>query len=144
MAAFRSGRVVQVLSEDPRLVKVAVELEDAQVEAHGYPDMLGSVSAGDRVVVNTTGIELGLGTGGVGFVLWNLSGPGPADGDRGHIVKLRYTPWQLNVLAAEEERSPHRAEVTSLTSLEGMPVVACGLHSQVAAAAAGIRRAHRD
>lgn len=101
--------------------------------------MLGEISVGDRVVVNTTGIELALGTGGVGFILWNLDGPGEVDAGDGHIVKLRYTPWQTEVLSAEAPESPHHERLQTAVSLDGMPVVACGLHSQVGAAAAGIK-----
>lgn len=140
MAVFREGVVRRVVEELPGLVRVEVELDSGDVcGADGFPSMLGRVEAGHRVVVNTTGIELGLGTGGRGFLLWDLDaapvgGPGP-----GHIVKMRYTPWQTNVLVAEEEASEHYGALAGATSIDGMPVVACGLHSQVAAVAAGIR-----
>ena len=103
--------------------------------------MLGPLAVGDRVVVNTAGVDLGLGTGGDGFILWNLDGPGPPDPAPGHIVKLRYTPWQQPVLAAEAPESPHHRALVDLDSIDGMPVVACGLHSQVAAVAAGVKAA---
>jgi hypothetical protein len=101
--------------------------------------MLGPVAVGDTVVVNTTGIDLALGTGGEGFVLWNLDGPGPDGPGRGHIVKLRYTPWQTEVMAAEAPESPHYNVLREAIDLEGMPVIACGLHSQIAGVAAGVK-----
>src|SRR4051794_8320928 len=82
------------------------------------------VAPGDRVVVNTTAVELGLGTGGWHVVHWNLSRgtynePGP-----GHIMKLRYTSLQVDTGAGEEGLDlPER--------IDGLPVVACALHSQV-------------
>lgn len=140
MAVFREGVVRRVVEELPGLVRVEVELDSGDVcGADGFPSMLGEVEAGHRVVVNTTGIELGLGTGGRGFVLWDLDAAAPGGPGPGHIVKMRYTPWQTNVLAAEEEASDHYAALAGATSIEGMPVVACGLHSQVPAVAAGIR-----
>jgi hypothetical protein len=101
--------------------------------------MLGRVRPGDRVVVNTTGLDLGLGTGGAGFILWNLDGPAPPGPREGHIVKLRYTPWQTEVASVEAQESPHHARLETVESIEGMPVVAASLHSQVAAIAAGIK-----
>jgi hypothetical protein len=96
------------------------------------------------VVVNVAGIELGLGTGGLGFVLWNLDGPGPDRLGPGHAVKLRYTPWQKVVLAAEEAGSPHHEALATASSLRDTPVVVCTLHSQVAAAAAGLKAVEPD
>jgi hypothetical protein len=139
MAAFAEGKVVTILEERPGLVRVTVSLGDRDIQAVGFPAMLPPLRVGDRVVVNTTGLELELGTGGVGFILWNLDGgPAPAPGP-GHIVKVRYTPWQTEVLAAEAPESPHHDALKDVRSIDGMPVVACSLHSQVAAAAAGIK-----
>ncbi|HEX2195949.1 MAG TPA: DUF3866 family protein [Actinomycetota bacterium] len=145
MATFREGVVRRVIEERPGLVRAEVELSNGEVcEADGFPGMLGTLLEGHRVVVNTTGIELGLGTGGRGFLLWDLDAPPPDPDTRGHIVKLRYTPWQANVLAAEEEASEHYGVLADARSIDGMPVVACGLHSQVPAVAAGVRAVLRD
>jgi hypothetical protein len=140
MATFREGVVRRVVEELPDLVRVEVELDSGGgCEADGFPPMIGRLQEGHRVVVNTTGIDLGLGTGGRGFVLWDLDAPSPAGPGPGHIVKVRYTPWQTNVLAAEEESSEHYDALRDAESIDGMPVVACGLHSQVPAVAAGVR-----
>ena len=140
MASFVEAQVAEVIEESVGLVRVrAVGEEDREFEAVGFPSMLGPLHLGDRIVVNTTGIDLELGTGGVGFVLWNLDGAGRRDRGPGHIVKLRYTPWQLNVVAAEAPESPHHEALAGASDLGGMPVVACGLHSQIAGVAAGIK-----
>lgn len=140
MASFRHGRVAAVVEVTDRILRALVQTPElGEVSAVGFPDMLGPLNDGDQVVINTTGIELGLGTGGVAFILWNLStteDPPPADG---HIVKLRYTPWQKTVLASEAPEGPHHDTLHSIDSIDGMPVVTCALHSQVAAAAAGIK-----
>jgi hypothetical protein len=143
MAAFREGKVVELIQNSADLVRARVALSGRlpeEIEAIGFPAMLGAVTAGDQVVVNTTGIELSLGTGGAGFILWNLDGAPPARG-QGHILKMRYTPWQTEVLAAEAPESPHHHRLADVESIEGMPVVACGLHSQVAGVAAGVKAA---
>ncbi|CAN5693745.1 DUF3866 family protein [soil metagenome] len=139
MATFVEAEVLEILEESAGLVLVRVAAGGRQFEAAGFPSMLGPLHLGDRMVVNTTGIELGLGTGGVGFVLWNLDGVGPQDRGPGHVVKLRYTPWQMNVAAAEAPESPHHEALAQVSEIGGMPVIACGLHSQIAGVAAGIR-----
>ena len=141
MAAFREGKVTQVRPARQELIRATVDMGDTTIEAIGYPEMCPRVEVGDRVVVNTTGIDLGLGTGGTGFILWNLdAAPTDARLD-GHIIKLRYTPWQMNVATVEAPESPHHEVMVDATSLEGTPVVACSLHSQVPAVAGGIKAA---
>ena len=142
MAAFREGTVVEVLERSERVIRAEVDVAGERIQAVGFPFMLGPIEPGDRVVVNTTGIELELGTGGDGFLLWNLDGPGSIEPGQGHIMKMRYTPWQTEVPAVEAPESPHHAAIETLTSIDGMPVVACGLHSQIAGVAAGIRERH--
>lgn len=141
MAAFRTGTISSIARSDPGLVELQIALAGEKIEGIAFPAMCGPLDVGDRVVVNTTGIELGLGTGGVAFVLWNLDGPGYVELGEGHIVKLRYTPWQTEVLAAEAPESPHHEALLDVESIDGIPVVACGLHSQLGAVAAGIKAA---
>jgi hypothetical protein len=59
----------------------------------------------------------------------------------GHLLKLRYTPLQVNVLSVEAQESPQHAIMESRDSLEGTPVVCCGLHSQVPLVAAAAKQA---
>ena len=139
MATFREGTVVEIVETTADLVTLRVEVDGEQLDATAFPDMLGPLKAGDRVVLNTTGIELGLGTGGVAFVLWNLDGEGPPDDVDGHIVKMRYTPWQKNVVAVEAPESPHQERLSGRESMDVASVVACSLHSQIAGVAAGVK-----
>ena len=131
MPSFRTGVVTAILSERTGLQRVEVGGEQAYV----LTQLVGPVAVGDRVVMNTTAVDLGLGTGGWHVVHWNLareswSQPGP-----GHIMKLRYTSLQVDTGAAEE-----LGRFDAATSLAGTPVVVCGLHSQVASVAAAIRQ----
>ncbi len=57
----------------------------------------------------------------------------------GHIIKLRYTPMQRDVLSVEEPASPYHQQLRELRSLAGKPVVCCELHSQVPLVAAAVR-----
>ncbi|MGI6217779.1 MAG: DUF3866 family protein [Coriobacteriales bacterium] len=108
-----------------------------------YTRLVGEVSPGDIVAVNTTATDLDLGTGGYDFVICKLDGKGaieddPSDPD-GHIMKLRYTPLQRDVQCVEEVGSPFHDLLRNVNDLLEMPVVCCGLHSQVPLVAAGIR-----
>ncbi len=138
------GTVVSILSEHPGVQRLEVEAEGIDLggaEALSYPALTGSCAAGQRVLLNTTAVDLGLGTGGAHFVVARNSGRA-VELDRssgGHVMKLRYSPLQVDVLASEEEAAPGHAAMQHAESLGGMPVVCCGLHSQIAHAAAGVR-----
>jgi hypothetical protein len=138
--SFRVGDVVNLLEERAGLQRVEVDLGDGPERAYVLTQLTGRVEPGDRVVVNTTAVELGLGTGGWHVVHWNLtrnewSEPGP-----GHVMKARYTSLQADVGSTEE----HWEELAEITSIDGMPVVAAALHSQLPAIAAAFKRERPD
>lgn len=137
---FRVGKVIDVSGEGDSL-NARIDTDAGEIDALGWTSMLGPLSAGDRVVVNTVGVDLELGTGGTGFILWNLDGAGPQGEAPGHIVKMRYTPWQMPVHAVESPESIHGERLRDVRSIDGMPVVVCSLHSQLAGVVAGIRAA---
>ncbi|MFQ6132282.1 MAG: DUF3866 family protein [Armatimonadota bacterium] len=141
MAKIRS-RVAQVLGvarEPGGPEALEVKVEGQRARALNYPDLTGRAEAGDEVLLNTTAVHLGLGTGGFHFVMANLTRPETDLDGPGHIMRLRYTPWQLKVLAAEEPDSPHHDALAEHRNLEGMPVVVGTVHSQLPAIAAGVR-----
>jgi len=119
-------------------------VDDLHCEVDGvatvvYPRVTGAVEVGDEVVVNVQARELGLGSGGFDVVYANLTrGLGLEVEEHAHVMVLPYTPLQHAVRHVEEDDP--LAE-----SLDGMPVVCCSLHSQVApvcAALAGLRVAY--
>ncbi len=142
MKRFATGYVKQVLVETPQMQELEVVTEDGEVaKAIGYPELVGVVRQGDTVVLNVVAMELGLGTGGYHFVVANLTKPECEATQSGHIMKLRYTPMQVNVSAAEEEGGPLRDAILRTTTLDGLPVILCPLHSFLAPAAAGVKLA---
>ncbi|PWK14522.1 DUF3866 family protein [Tumebacillus permanentifrigoris] len=125
------GTVAAVL-EHELVVEVNGELERA------FPDpaLLDQPEVGDTVLLNTTAVRLGLGTGGVHFVV-SIEGKSPStarSGD-GHIMKLRYTPHQFAVHAVEEQSHPMHEVMREAEFLENTPVVICELHSMIPAVA---------
>ncbi|MRS12523.1 MAG: DUF3866 family protein [Actinobacteria bacterium] len=124
--------------------RVSVRLDGAEAvsTAVAYGALTGYCTAGDRVLCNTTAVDLALGTGGEHFVVARAGeGVSFEDSAGGHIMKLRYTPLQLEVTAVEEPASGHHEEMASARDLGGMPVVCCGLHSQVPLVTAAVKEA---
>src|SRR6476659_10421398 len=129
-----------VLEERAGLQRVLVNLDGATERAYVLTQLTGRVETGDAVVVNTTAVDLGLGTGGWHVVHWNLARDAWSEVGPGHIMKARYTSLQTDTGSAEE----HWAELADITSIDGMPVVAAALHSQVPAIAAAFKQQQPD
>src|SRR5947208_2990108 len=140
MPRFVTGVVSRVLAERQGVIRLMVRVGEADRRATGFTEVTGALSPGDRVVVNTTAVDLGLGSGGEDFVVWNLAHTEAGVLSGGHILKVRYTPWQIDTLAAEAPESPHHVALAAASDIDAMPVVACGLHSQVPAVAAVLKR----
>jgi Protein of unknown function (DUF3866) len=128
--SFATCTVTEVLSSRVGLQRV---LLDDGAKAFVLTDLIGDVAVGDEVVVNTTGVELGLGSGGWHVVHWNLSRQTWGTPGRGHVMKLRYTSLQADTGAGEEVHG----ELSD--DLGGMPVVVGTVHSQVPGVAATVK-----
>jgi hypothetical protein len=131
--------VVRVRRDWPGAVELEVATDNGPLRALAYPALTGRPQAGDRVLLNATAVELGLGTGGYALVIavpgrLPSGPPGP-----GHVMKARYTPMQACVLAAEERGSPHHDVLRDADDLGGMPVVVADLHSALPAVLAALR-----
>jgi hypothetical protein len=140
MIRLRNGVVLAVLEERPGAAALVVEVNAAEVRAIAYPDLVGPVAPGDHVVLNTTAVALGLGTGGWDFVVAVYRPDHPEADLTGRVMKLRYTPHQVNVQVAEEG-GPGQPAAGGSVSLRGAPVVWVPLHSMIAPVAAGARAA---
>lgn len=135
----RTGVVESVLRSLGGVSELTVASEGGFAPAVNYEALTGPVSIGDLVLLNNTALYLDLGTGGADFVCHNFSAPAaPFDG-KGHIMKMRYTPWQIRVLSCEEEAAGNRERLASFRSLDRMPVLIGELHSMLAPAAAVIK-----
>lgn len=111
-----------------------------EVRALAYPPLVGRPVPGDRVLLNTGALDLGLGTGGYALVVAipeRLPDDPPAG--PGHLIKGRYTPLQATVLGADEQDSPHHEVLRDADDLAGLPVIIADLHSAVPAILAGLR-----
>lgn len=141
MPYLEVGEVVDIHDEVAGAQFIRVHVEDAlePADAINYTLLTGRVNVGDRVLINTTAVHLELGTGGYHFVVANLTRPAFRQPAQGHIMKLRYTPHQLNVLSVDAPESPHHSVLQDADNIAGMPVIIGELHSMIAPAAAGVK-----
>src|SRR5579864_6910469 len=135
MIHIRRGTVVEARATGSGRTDLVVDVGGARERAIAYDTVTGPIEAGDVVVLNTTAVELGLGTGGLHIVMAveGCEQPGPVTG---HAMKLRYTPVQTAVDAVEQT---HADALDAVTTLNGLPVIAAGLHSALAPAVIGAR-----
>jgi len=125
-------------------VEVEVAVDGVAVRALAYPELTGRPQPGDRALLNTGALHLGLGTGGYALVV-ALPDRLPPDRDGpGHLIKARYTPLQATVLGADEQGSPHHEILRDADDLDGIPVVVADLHSALPAILAGYRQERRS
>jgi len=115
-----------------------VTADGTVVRALAYPALVGSPRVGDRVLLNTTALDFGLGTGGYAFVVAIPDRLPPDVPEPGHIVKSRYTPLQAMVASVDEQDSPHHEVLRDASSVDGMPVVVADLHSALPAILCGL------
>lgn len=129
--SYSSGKVVEIISEDFNYMLIEVNIPDqGNYPAVNYNNMTGRIKIGDQVIVNTTAVELNLGTGGLHFVSCNLNNINkPLSTKSGHIIKLRYTPVQVRTGAIEETE---KDVFNQQADLDGCPVVILPLHSLLA------------
>ncbi|RKS73402.1 uncharacterized protein DUF3866 [Actinomadura pelletieri DSM 43383] len=130
MIRWRRGTVEEVRREWPGAIELAVSIDgDGTCRALAYPALVGRPEPGDTVLLNTTALAMGLGTGGYAMVVAIPDRLPPDPSGPGHLVKARYTPLQATVLGADEQDSPHHDVLRDADGVDGMPVVVADLHS---------------
>ena len=136
MPSFHTATVTGLLSDRPGLQRLDVAMPDGSPgRAYALTGLTGSCAVGDRVVVNTTAVELGLGTGGWHVVHWNLDRDSFRQAGPDHVMKIRYTSLQHDAGTSELQHP----EVDR--ALPGTPVVVASVHSQLAPIAAAFAEA---
>ena len=144
---LRHATVRRIRSERPGVLELDVVVDDDPADpppvaepgvAVAFTQLVGSVEVGDRVLVNTTGVALGLGTGGFHLVVAVDDQTATELGHPGRVMKARYTPLQAVVESVEET---DRETLERSEGLGGRPVVCAPLHSMIGPIAAGARAA---
>jgi hypothetical protein len=132
----QKGEVLEVIEETNKIqiltVRICNTCQDIKVvhyKFHGRVCKQGSI-----VQVNTSAIDLGLGTGGYGFVISiydEIEERIEKTDYPGHIMKLRYTPHQCPVLAVESPESKYHFHFQETFSLQGKKIFIGELHSML-------------
>src|SRR5438034_11127217 len=141
---WRDAVVTAVRREWPGAVELDVTAGGVAMPALAYPALTGRPQVGDRVLLNATALELGLGTGGYALVVAVPDRLPEDPAGPGHLVKARYSPLQATVLGADEQGSPHHDVLRDADDIGGMPVVVADLHSALPAVLAGIFTGERS
>lgn len=144
MISYKNGIVCSIINENEHITWIEVNINGHVSKAINYKDFTGDIELNDNVMLNTTGVELGLGTGGYHFVMCNYSNTSKNLEGSGHIMKLRYTPYQMKCLAAEEEASPYHKLFDEFKSLDNHVFIVATLHSMIAPICAMIKYLNQD
>jgi hypothetical protein len=142
---WRSGEVSALGRSWPGAIELEVAVGGSgtggTIRALAYPELTGAPEPGDRVLLNTGALDLGLGTGGYALVVAIPDRLPPDQPGPGHLIKARYTPLQATVLGADEQGSEYHDILREADDLGGMPVVVADLHSALPAVLAAYRAA---
>lgn len=140
MISKKLGIVESIIEQNEELEDIRVNINGEIQRAYNYPKITGNIKLGDEVLLNTTAVELSLGTGGYHFVIANLNNLESNFTKGGHIMKLRYTPLQVKVDSVEEQESKYHKNIEEFSSLNNMPVVVGSLHSMLTPFVASYKR----
>jgi hypothetical protein len=130
--SIKKGIVKNIISEKADICFVEIDVEGIVSKAVNYNKITGIINVDDVVYVNQTARNLQLGTGGYDFVILNTRYDSFEYKNIGHIMKMRYSPMQINVLSVEEQDSPYHDIFNNFKGLNGMPAIVAELHSMLA------------
>lgn len=128
------GLITKIEQEHGQLqVLRVVTREGQEIKGIHYVFHENRCTVGTEVFVNVSAIDLNLGTGGYGFIMAAYTSE-PKTKERmypGHIMKLRYTPFQTPILAVEAEESEFHEQFCTDFTLDGQCVILGELHSML-------------
>lgn len=143
MIRWRHGEILRARRAWSGAVEFDVLIEGEGADAGerralAYPDLVGYPEPGERVLLNTTALAMGLGTGGYALVVALPDRLPPDPTGPGHLVKARYTPLQASLSGVDEQGTAHHALLREADTVDGLPVVVADLHSALPAVLAGL------
>src|SRR5258708_38191728 len=98
---WRSGVVSRLRREWDGALEIDVTVDGAPVRALAYPQLTGRPQPGDRALLNTGALDLGLGTGGYALVVALTDRLAQAPHGPRHLLTARDTPLQARVLVTD-------------------------------------------
>ncbi|MDO5707765.1 MAG: DUF3866 family protein [Andreesenia angusta] len=140
MISYNMGSIESIKEEDENIQWLRVKIDGKSYNAVNYIDLIGRVDINDQVVLNTTAVELALGTGGEHFVMANITAKNRELNSNDHIMKLKYTPVQTQVLSVEAQESEYHDEIKNFKSLDNSIFIIGTLHSNLMPIASYIKK----
>lgn len=131
MLNLRTAIVKDILEKRNTCIEVLLDIEGNEAKGVFYTSLSGNVNIGDKVLINTTAVDLSLGTGGYHFIISNDSTVEKESEVKGHMMKLRYTPLQIKVDSIEAQESEYHNLFNEDLDLKGMPILVGSLHSMI-------------
>ena len=138
MIKYYRGIVKEILQSYNGCTETRVSTFSGDALAINYDFLTGKVKENDEVLLNTTAVDLNLGSGGYHFILSINNGSRIVENSHskmkrseGHTMKLRYTPLQFRFLGIEEENSPYYKIFKEHDNINGMKVIIGELHSML-------------
>lgn len=142
MLSIENAIVKSIIHEDECIQLIEVVIDKKTETAINYFKQTGRCNINDRILVNTIGVRLGLGTGGYHIVYYVIDSKEKAlicyDKKFGHIIKMKYTQIQTRVKAIEEEER-YREFFISPLNIGAKPVIFASLHSMLPAVVSVIK-----
>lgn len=136
---FLEQGIILSIDDSWRAVQVAtIKIGNRNIKGLLYNYLVGIGEIGDKVVVNTNALRLSLGTGGYGFVTHIIDKYPQYKTSYGHIIKNRYTPFQIAVDALDDPKSPYHDVFNKYDDIDRMPVIVADLHSALLPICLGI------
>lgn len=140
MIRIRKGIVREIISDNGKVSVIRVQYDNTIEKALNYSYITGTVYINDTVYINTSANYLGLGTGGYNFVMINETRGYSIDiDDVGHIMKLKYTPYQVKCCCTSEQDNICHQTIKDFKDLGGMVTITGELHSMLAPTACTIK-----
>ncbi|MGG1443872.1 DUF3866 domain-containing protein [Brevibacillus laterosporus] len=136
MQQMMAGYILTCGEQRRGLTEVVVQRADGKKQRAIYYGQNEDLRVGQLVLLNVTATHLELGTGGTDFImaLEPFCNRQHSPLQYGHIMKMRYTPWQMAVDTLEEQASPyHGLFAQEELSLAGSFVLVAELHSMLPA-----------
>lgn len=150
MLQLAYAEVIEVIETQPKIQFLQLRMQDNGRIEQGvfFTQQSLECGVGDQVLVNTTAVTLGLGTGGYHIVVSKSNENTCVDYSPsrwGHIMKQRYTPMQMAVDAVEEQNSPyHSYFLDEDAQLNDTPVIIGELHSMLPMVALSLHQREPD
>lgn len=133
MLKWKIAEVKEIIEESISTQILKVVDKNGESLAINYLEFNQPLIIGQKAIINKTATALQLGTGGYNFIAFPYNSNVEQEDkiQQGHIMKLRYTPYQFSVQSCEEQSSEFHHIFKEPKTLNDLPVLIGELHSML-------------